>query len=146
MKVLIPVIRGNSGSDVYSRYLGDALCKINVPVDVEYLPHYIGLLPYIGKGLLLWMGRLKTYDLVHTNADYGRCFKISGKRFVVTVHHNFFDDRYQYYTSTTQKLYHHSLLKRRVREALTSTEKIIAVIYNGIDAGTFKPRGGLDSG
>ncbi len=159
MKILIPIIKGNSGNDTYFQYLNDALGKRDVSVDIKYLSHYLELFPYFAKAILLCTSDLKSYALVHTNADYGSCFKISGRPFVVTMHHNVFDGNYQKYTSTTQKLYHNSFLKRRIYEAFKSADKIIAVsmstkislentfsisdvdvIYNGIDTDRFQPK------
>lgn len=156
--MLIPLIKGNSGSDIYFQYLNDALSGRNVLVDIKYLPHYLELFPRFAGSLLLSTCNLQSYDLVHTNADYGSYFKISGNPLLVTVFHNVFDEDYQRYTSSFQKLYHYGLLNKRMYKALSSADRIIAisrstkmsvektfgfsnidVIYPGVDTDIFRP-------
>ena len=158
MRVFIPLIKANSGSDIYFQYLNDALRARNVHVDIKYLPHYLELLPHF-RSLLLSTCNLQSYDLVHTNVDYGSQFKISGKPLLATVFHNVFDEGYRGYTSSFQKLYHYGLLNNRMYKALSNADSIIAisrstkksvektfgfsnidVIYPGVDTDIFRPK------
>lgn len=159
MKILMPFIKGNSGSDLFFQYLTDALYRENVSIDIECLPRCLELAPYLAKAALPRRRNLHNYTLVHTNADYGSYFKIGGKPLVVTMHHNVFDENYQKYTSLGQKLYHYLFLRRRLYQSLSRADKVVAVsestkislartfhvpeatvIYNGVDPDLFRPK------
>lgn len=159
MRVFIPLIKANSGSDIYFQYLNDALSGKNVLVDIKYLPPYLALFPRFARSLLLSTCNLQSYDLIHTNADYGSYFKIRGTPLLVTVFHNVFAEDYQRYTSSFQKLYHYGLLNNHMYKALSSADRIIAisqstkmsmektfglsnidVIYPGVDTDIFQPK------
>lgn len=159
MKVFAPFIKGNSGNDVYFLSLKDALSQKGIPVEIKPFPQYLEAAPYLAKTALSWRGDLKDYALVHTNADYGSCFRIPGKPFIVTVLHNVFDENYRKYTSGLQKVYHKVILRGRTRQALEAADEIIAiswstkrslertfgisrarVIYNGVDTDFFRPQ------
>lgn len=159
MKILIPIIQGNSGSDVYFQSLRDALHKKNIAITLTRLPQYLELAPPVAKIALFWKGDARNYDLVHTNGDHGSHFKIRGRPLVLTVLHNVFEENYQKYTTTFQKLYHHVFLKRYLYRALDTADKIVAIslstktslermfgisnvalIYGGVDTDIFRPR------
>ncbi len=159
MKILIPIIQGNSGSDVYFQSLRDALHKRNVVITLTRLPQYLELAPPVAKIALFWKGDARNCDLVHTNGDHGSHFKIRGRPLILTVFHNVFEENYQKYTSSFQKLYHYGLLYKRIYKALSSADRIIAisrstkmsvektfgvsnidVIYGGVDTDIFRPK------
>jgi glycosyltransferase involved in cell wall biosynthesis len=159
VKVLIPTLRSDSGSDVYCQDIKEALSDGPISVEIVRLAPFLELAPYIAKATLFWRSEWRRCSLVHTNADYGTAFKAPGKPYVVTAHHDVFDALYQKCTSGAQKAYHYGLLKRRIARALTTADKVVAVshstkaslertfgvtkievIYNGIDTEVFKPR------
>lgn len=159
MKILIPIIRGDSGGDVYFQCLRDALHKKNIAITLTRLPQYLELAPPVAKIALFWKGDARNYDLVHTNGDHGSHFKVRGRPLVLTVLHNVFEENYQKYTTTFQKLYHHVFLKRYLYRALNTADKIVAIslstktslertfgisnvalIYGGVDTDTFLPK------
>ena len=159
MKIFVPFIKGNSGNDVYFLSLKKALSQKGIPVEIKPFPQYLEVAPYLAKTALSWRGDLKDYALVHTNADYGSCFRIPGRPFIVTVLHNIFDENYRKYTSKLQKVYHKVILRGRTRQALDAADEIIAiswstkrslertfgisrarVIYNGVDTDFFRPQ------
>jgi glycosyltransferase involved in cell wall biosynthesis len=124
-----------------------------------YLTKYLEFTPCLAGAALRRGSQVSDCSLVHTNADYGTVFRVAGKPFVVTAHHDVFDVLYQKCTSGAQKAYHYGLLKRRIARALTTADKVVAVshstkaslertfgvtkievIYNGIDTEAFKPR------
>lgn len=159
MKVLIPLIKGNSGNDVYFQSLRDDLRKRDVFVEMRHFPHFFELWPPLAKAGMFLKSDVKSYTLIHTNADYGSYFKVAAKPLVVTVHHNIFEENYQRYTSPVQKAYHFFVLKKRISEALMSADGVVAVslstkvslertfgvskahvIYNGVDTDIFCPK------
>ena len=159
MKILIPTLRSASGSDVYFQDLKNALSKGPITIEIMRLAPYLEFTPYVARAALFWGGELRHSALVHTNADYGIMFKVPSKPFVVTVHHDVFDENYQRCTNLPQKIYHYGLLKRRVAQALRSADRVVAVsystkaslertfgftkievIYNGVDPVAFRPK------
>ena len=159
MKILVPILRSNSGNDVYFRNLKDGLNKSAVTVRSMRLASCIEFLPFVARAALRWRGEFGDCALVHTNADYGTTFKVPGKPFIVTTHHDVFDELYQRYTTIAQKTYHYGLLRNRIAQALSTADRVIAVsystktslertfgarkidvIYNGVDTEAFAPK------
>jgi glycosyltransferase involved in cell wall biosynthesis len=159
VKVLIPILRTHSGNDVYFRELQTALSRSSAAVEIRRFSPYLELLPSAARAALHWRGEYGNCALVHTNADYGASFKLAGRPYVVTAHHDVFDACYQEYTRVAQKTYHYGLLKHRIAQALAVADRVIAVscstkrslectfgasnvdvIYNGIDTAAFKPK------
>jgi glycosyltransferase involved in cell wall biosynthesis len=159
VKVIVPIIRSGSGNDVYFQELKQALHDSHITLDLVRLAPYLEFAPYIAKATLLRRGEVGDCIVVHTNADYGVMFKVPTKPYVVTVHHNVFDENYQRSTSFAQRAYHYGLLKRRVAQALRDADKVVAVsystkaslertfratridvIHNGVDTNTFQPK------
>lgn len=159
VKVFIPIIRSGTGSEVYFEDLKYALSKDQITVEIVRLSPYLEFTPYIAKAALLWRSEVRDCAIVHTNADYGTTFKVPSKPFVVTVHHNVFDESYQKCTNLAQKAYHYGLLKRRIAQALSSADRVVAVshstkaslertfgftkidvVYNGVDTDVFQPK------
>lgn len=158
MKILVPTFRSDTGNDVYFRDLKDGLNRHHITIEIMPLTKYLEFTPCLAGAALRRGSQVNDCALVHTNADYGTVFRVAGKPFVVTAHHDVFDALYQKCTSGAQKAYHYGLLKRRIARALTTADKVVAVshstkaslertfgvtkievIYNGIDAELFKP-------
>jgi glycosyltransferase involved in cell wall biosynthesis len=159
VKILIPILRTNSGNEVYFHELETSLSKSAVSVEVRRFAPYLEILPSAARVLLRWRGEYGNCALVHSNADYGATFKVRGKPFIVTAHHDVFDELYQRYTSIAQKTYHYGFLKNRIAQALSTADRVIAVsystktslertfgarkidvIYNGVDTEAFAPK------
>jgi glycosyltransferase involved in cell wall biosynthesis len=113
--------------------------------------------PYIA-GSLARAGN-KASAVIHTNADYGTIFRSARKPFVVSVHHDVFDEDYRKHTNIAQQSYHFGLLKKRIGQAFDAADHVIAVsyntrssiertfgrggievIHNGVDTDFFKPK------
>ncbi len=157
MKVLFPVVKASSGSDVYFTLLSNALERKGVKTRILWLSYRYEFLPFLAR--TAWPVA-RQYDIVHTNCDYGFLFKPPNTPLVVTLHHNVLDPYYQQYTSTAQKIYHYALLRRRIQKTLRSASAAVcvsdatrksfaesfcgfddklSVIYNGIELEIFKP-------
>jgi len=158
MKVLVPLLRSRSGSDVYVQDLEKSMTRREIFLDVVKIHGYFEIAPRVARPVL-WRQRRDDYALIHSNADYGTAFKLADLPFVVTVHHDVFDPYYQRWASLAQKAYHYGLLKKRVAACLESADKIVAVshstkmslertfnvknidvVYNGVDADFFRPQ------
>jgi glycosyltransferase involved in cell wall biosynthesis len=157
MKVFAPIINSKSGNEVYFRDLQKELGRRAITIELKEFPTFFECTPGLARVISRYRSWSDDFDLIHSNADYGVAFKRSDKPFVVTVHHNVFDDRYQKYTSLAQKAYHFGLLKRRIEKVLNSADRVVAVsqytkasleqtfgvakvqvIYNGIDTELFR--------
>lgn len=157
MNIAFPIIIASSGSDVYYKRLCEYLPQTGINARIiahSYAYEFIPLLNH------LTASKIRTFDLIHTNAEYGHLFYVPGKPLVVTLHHNVFDPYYQHFTTLPQKMYHFGLLKYRLRKSLALCDVAVCVskatqqsfsalfpeyqgkltvIYNGIDTDHFKP-------
>ncbi|HOJ97887.1 MAG TPA: hypothetical protein PK024_13730, partial [Methanospirillum sp.] len=64
MKVLFPLARAGSGSDIFTYNLVSGLHKSSVHADIQYLPGWSGYYPPL-------MGKLcnqTVYDVIHANS------------------------------------------------------------------------------
>lgn len=157
MKVVFPIIVASSGSDVYYNRLRDGLHKKGVQAEIFPLDYRYEFIPFIHRRL---HKKLSSFDIIHSNGDYGSLFKVPGKPLVITLHHNVLDSFYQNYTTIPQKIYHFTLLKKRFKKSIEAADATICVshasrksfqvtfpghveklltIYNGIDLELFKP-------
>lgn len=158
MKILVPTFRSDTGNDVYFRDLKDGLNRHHITIEIMPLTKYLEFTPCLAGAALRREGQVSDCSLVHTNADYGTVFRVAGKPFVVTAHHDVFDPPYQNCTNFAQKAYHYGLLKRRIAQALNDADRIVAVscstkaslertfgvtkidvIHNGVDTDVFRP-------
>jgi glycosyltransferase involved in cell wall biosynthesis len=158
VKVFSPIINANSGNAIYFRDLQQELSRSAVTIKLTQFPPFFECTPGIVRVFFPFRGWLDDFDIVHSNADYGVAFKRPDKPFVVTVHHNVFDDGYQKFPCLAQKAYYLGLLKRRIEKALNAADRVVAVsqytkaslerafrvanvqvIYNGIDTELFRP-------
>jgi glycosyltransferase involved in cell wall biosynthesis len=158
-KVLVPILRRDSGNHVHCgdlktivRPIGNELRLVSLPSDLDFTPA-------IAKAKPRWRLEVEESALVHTNGDYGTGFRVPGKPPIVAVHHNVFNECYRRYTTIAQIAYHHGLLKQRLTKALKDADRVVAVsestraslertfgaakidvIYNGIDADLLQPK------
>lgn len=154
IRVVMPVIRGGGGFEVYHERLREALTPLGIEVSIRYFPEFFWLLPSL---INLFYRPREHYDIVHTIPDYGYIFRNWGRKYVLTNHHLVFDKTNIRYSSLVQKLYYRFLLKRRIEKSLKGTNQIISVsnysksalqtmfhksskvIHNGIDVHFYKP-------
>jgi glycosyltransferase involved in cell wall biosynthesis len=158
VKILVPTFRSDTGNDVYFRDLKDGLNRHHITIEIMPLTKYLEFTPCLAGAALRRGSQVSDCSLVHTNADYGTVFRVAGKPFVVTAHHDVFDPPYQNCTNFAQKAYHYGLLKRRIGQALNDADRIVAVscstkaslertfgvtkidvIHNGVDTDVFRP-------
>jgi len=154
LKIIMPVIRGGGGFEVYHERLRQALVPFGINVSIVYLPELFWICPSL---INIFYKPQERYDIVHTIPDYGYVFRQWGRKYVLTNHHLVFDKANMQYTTLLQKLYYRFLLKGRIEKSLTNTDQIISVsnysksalqtmfhkpskvIHNGIDVHAYKP-------
>ncbi len=161
MRILLISIKGGSGSDVYYKLLKQGLDKYtDIKSDLIFIPHIFEKIFFL---IPLYLKYKKIdfdkYDIIHTNAEFGRWFKKKNKLLVITVHNFIFDKEFQKYNSIFQKIFYYFWVKLNLKKSLSVADEIIAVskytkdniigyfnlkknitvIYNGVDTDLFKP-------
>jgi glycosyltransferase involved in cell wall biosynthesis len=152
LKVIFPLIQGDSGSDIFTHNLKSGLNRKSVTADIQYLPPWSGFIPSLGGRLCDSSG----YDLTHANTWNGYAFRGTNP-LVLTCHLMVFDPAYDHYRSLSQRLYH-SLIFQYEKQGFSVADNVICIsqdmqkkieeiygysdsllIYNGIDNTIFKP-------
>ncbi len=154
MKAFIsfPVLKGDSGSDIFTENLSNNLNKLGLSSKISYYHPIHGFFPSFA-GI---KHRSQIADIIHTNAWNGFAFK-TDKPLVITEHHVVHDPILSQYRSRPQKIYH-SLIFQYEKKSISSadvvtcvskfTQKMVEkvfgysdtrVVYNGIDTVFFKP-------
>lgn len=154
IRVIMPIIRGGGGFEVYHERLHQALTPLGINVTIRYFPELFWICPSL---INLFYKPVEQYDIVHTIPDYGYVFRNWGKKRVLTNHHLVFDKANMQYCSLLQRLYYRLLLKGRIEKSLNYADQIISVsnysqqalqvmfhansivINNGIDVHMYKP-------
>ncbi len=154
MKIWFPVIRGGSGTDVFTRRLAVALKHRGVTTEITWVSPYYQLVPFLLRRVAPPSGT----QVIHANSWNGFAFKRKGIPLVVTEHLNILDPLYRPYKSLAQRIYHESLIRRftlasfRLAAAITAVSHFTAlslgrvlgiqpvhVIYNWVDVRAFSP-------
>ncbi len=154
MKVWFPVIQGDSGSDVFTRRLANALQQRGIATEITFFSSYYQFAPYLLRSFPPPSGT----HIIHANSWNGFAFKRPGIPLVVTEHHCVFDPRYRPYKSFAQHIYHETLIRpfemasfraasiitvvsQFTASSLANTLNIFSakVIYNWIDTMAFTP-------
>jgi glycosyltransferase involved in cell wall biosynthesis len=154
MKILYPIIKANSGADVYSQRLVKCMSGIGHEGILKSYPQFLSCAPFLISPL---SHNLNQYDVIHSNVECGFAFKTESRPLIVTVHHLVFNPAYQKYCSLAQKLYHKMLFiytkkSLRVADSIVAVSnntrkeiervfriKDVQVIHNGIDTNFFRP-------
>jgi glycosyltransferase involved in cell wall biosynthesis len=156
MKIWFPLIRGWSGTDIFTERLSSSLQQQGLETELTYFSPLYEFAPFLLKKVNIPSGT----HIIHTNSWNGFAFKRTNIPLVVTEHHCVFDPAYLPYKSLAQNIYHNGLIKNyertsfRLASAITTVSKYTAeslskvfqithahVIYNGVDASVFKPSG-----
>ena len=154
MKIWFPVIKGTSGTDVFTRRLADTLRRRGIVTEVTWFSTYYQFAPFLLRHVPPPSGT----QIIHTNSWNGFAFKRPGIPLVVTEHLGVFDSRYRRYKTLAQHMYHETLIRRFVMASFQAASAITAVsqftatglanwassysaqvIYNWIDTTTFVP-------
>lgn len=155
MKIWFPVIRGGSGTDVYTRRLSEALARRGITTAITWFPIHYEFAPFLLKNV----PPPPATTVIHVNSWNGFAFKRQGIPLVVTEHLNALDELYSPYKNLAQRIYHETLIRRfvlasfRVASAVTAVSSFTAsglartlsirnaeVIYNFIDTQAFCPQ------
>lgn len=154
MKIAFKLVKGNSGTDVWTDSLVAALRKQGVECTTMYYPTYYGFFPQLAR---LKRATTPVFDILHCNTWNGFAFK-DARPMVVTEHLVIHDPILKPYKSPAQKAYH-KLIHRYENRTLKVADRVVCVsnhtktmleqifgysdaqvIYNGIDHEFFRPR------
>ena len=152
MKVCFKIIRGGSGSDVWTLNLARVLKEQGVETHVQTFPHIFQFFPHILK---LWGGDSDA-DIIHTNSWNGFAFK-NNAPMVVTEHLVVHDAALEPYKNFTQKIFHKEIYNFE-KKSFETADSVICVseyvkqavkkifgydtacIHNGIDIDKLFPK------
>ncbi len=154
MKIWFPAIKGNSGADVYTRRLADALRCRGIETKITWFPTYLQFVPFLLRNTSPPRGT----HIIHANSWSGFAFKQTGIPLIITEHHCVFDPNYRPYKSRAQHLYHEFMIRPFEIASFQSASAITAdshftasslartlnirtaqVIHNWIDTGSYVP-------
>lgn len=152
MKIIFPLAKAGSGSDIFTYNLVSGLNNSSIQADIQYLPKWSGYVPSI-------MGKLcnpSNYDTIHANIWNGFAFTWL-KPTVVTSHSAVRLPELKKYQNNSQRLFYRLVSKREASSLKTASavccvsdftakylEKMYGysdsiIIYNGINTDIFSP-------
>lgn len=154
MKVWFPVIKGSSGTDVFTRRLADALERRGIGTEITWFSPHFEFAPFLLRTVPPPPGT----DIIHVNSWNGFAFKRPQRPLVVTKHLNVLDPVYRPYKNLTQHFFHKEIIRRFEKASycaasaitavsqytasspdLTAGAEPVQVIYNWINTSTFTP-------
>ncbi len=155
MKVWFPMIRAETGTDVFTQRLAAVLDRFGVTTETTCFPQRYEFAPFLLRSFPPPSGT----RVIHANSWSGFAFARPGIPLVVTEHLNVLDPMYGPYKTIVQRVYHETLIRRfmrasfraassttavshSVRASLSKTLNIgsAQVIHNWIDTRRFHPR------
>lgn len=154
MKIWIPTIRGNSGTDVFSLRLSAGLEKHGAKTHITWFPLAYQFAPFLLNSVPAPAGT----DIVHANAWNAFAFQRPKIPLLATEHLCVFDPAFRRYKSLLQRSYHRLMIHPYELRSFRNAKKITAVskytassleqvfalspvqvIYNWVDASRFTP-------
>lgn len=161
MKIWFPLIRGWSGTDIFTERLAQVLKDEGFETEITYFSPFYEFAPFLLTKVSAPLGT----QIIHTNSWSGFAFKRKNIPLVVTEHHCVFDPAFLPYKSLLQRLYHNVLIRPyewssfKAASAVTTVSNYTAsslsqvfdiqnahVIYNWVDTSFFKPSGSDEKG
>lgn len=154
MNIWLPVIRGGSGTDVFTRRLADALKRRGISVEVTWFSSHYQMAPFLLRHVPPPSGA----RVIHANSWNGFAFQRRGIPLLVTEQLDVLHAPYRPYKSLAQHIYHETLIRRFIKASFRSASAITAVshftaasltnsvgvhsvdvIYNWVDTEIFHP-------
>ena len=154
MKIWLPTIKANSGADVFTMRLAEALQRTGHEPVVEWYDHRYEIMPWRLKKMPVPLGT----DLIHAGSWQGFAFKRAGIPLVITEHNYLKHPEFIEYRGVAQKIYHDFLISHYLKlsydaaDVLVSVSehnakamrndfsKQIEVIHNWVDTDEFYPK------
>ena len=159
MKIWLPAVQGESGADVFTRRLSQAIRRKGVEAEISWFPKSYELVPF----LLRRVPAPRHTTIIHANSWNAFAFKRPSIPLIVTEHLGVFDRAARSHKSVPQRIYHWAVIRQfvkasfRIASAATAVSDYTArglrrsfgidsaeVIYNSIDTKTFVPQSQID--
>lgn len=125
MKIWFPVIKGGSGTDVYTSRLSEAVERRGIAAEITWFPSEYQFAPFV----LRTIGPPHGTTIIHANSWNAFAFKRAGIPLVVTEHLNVLDPVYGPYKSRAQKFYHEMFIRRFMEASFRKASAITAVSH-----------------
>lgn len=123
MHIWLPVIRSNTGTDVFSIRLCNALNQRGVRCTLTWYNRYFELFPWLLSNAAMPDG----IDIVHANSWNAFAFYRKNTPLIVTEHLNVHSPEADSYKSYKQYLYHRYIIKRFEEASFRRADVITAV-------------------
>ena len=122
MKVWLPVIRGHSGTDIFTQRLAAALARRGIDHEITWFSTHYQWAPQ----LLARRPPPTGTTVIHANAWHGIAFRRSCP-LVLTEHQGVFGRAHRPYRSLAQELVHTQLMRRYLTRSLALADAVTAV-------------------
>jgi len=126
MHIWLPVIRCNTGTDVFSLRLCNALNQRGVRCTLTWYNRYFELFPWLLSNVAMPDG----IDIIHANSWNAFAFHRKNIPLIVTEHLNVHNPEADSYKSSKQSLYHRYIIKRFEEASFRIADSITTVSEN----------------
>ncbi|MCS7258964.1 MAG: glycosyltransferase family 4 protein, partial [candidate division WOR-3 bacterium] len=123
MKILYCILEGKSGGDIYFKLLKETQTKLD---NITYSKSYHRLWSICPTMLFLVTKIDPSYDIIHSNIEYGYAFYMKNKPLIVSALHIISEEFITKYYHGLQKLYYLQLLKN-IKKTATKASYIITI-------------------
>src|SRR5229473_353657 len=123
MTIWFPVIKGGSGTDIYTKRLSAALKKRGIKTKTTWFSSLYQIAPILLKSAK----QLPETTIIHANSGNAFAFKRKDIPLVVTEHHCVFDPQYRPYKNFMQDMFHQSLIRSYEKASFYEAAAITAV-------------------
>lgn len=156
MKIWLPYVTGNSGSDVFVERLARGLNAAGHEAIADPVGHFWQYCPW----RLRYLAEPPDTDIIIANSWNGFAYRRKKTKLVVVVHHCVHDPAFRRYCSVPQLVFHRTAIRYFERSSLLAADAVVAVssytarsvqktfgnfeietILNGIDTSFFCPDG-----
>lgn len=154
MRILYGILSGKSGNDIYFSLLAKSQTKLNAEIKFLSYHRYWSINPNLLKPFIKINS---SYDIIHSNAEYGFVFYRRNRPLIVSVLHIITNPKQTDYLTKLQKIYYQRILDY-IEKTLSKAKQVVTIsksteqtvrdlfkinnvqtIYCGIDTELFKP-------
>lgn len=126
MHIWLPVIRSNTGTDVFSIRLYNALNQRGVRCTITWYNRYFELFPWLLSRVVIPDG----IDIIHANSWNAFTFHRKNTPLIVTEHLNVHNPEADTYKSFKQSLYHRYIIKKFEEASFRRADTITTVSFD----------------
>lgn len=123
MKIWLPAIRSDSGTDIFTERLLSLIESCGGKAEITWFPHHYEWHPWDLKKAPVPSG----IDVIWANSWNGFAFKRGNLPLVVTAHHCSYDPSFRPYQTASQRIYNRFFIKFCERLSFSAASKITSV-------------------